>query len=621
MAKKTKPTLQTNADNADKRSAAAITVDLEKARNDLAKIDKYAYRMTPKQEAAGDRVKQLEQELAEAQLRELDMPAPRQLQPIAEKDVLIADIYQSGNHRETINNIALQQLARSLTTDGLQQRIGVRLDANGKFELIWGARRLAAAKSIGWTQISAKIYPADLTLDEIENLRTIENINRAELTPTERALAIARMLEQTDRRMGMDPKFEQLVITAGGLEAYVGQRLGHPAAWVRDFAYINRLTGEARALLAAGRLDLGHARELAKIADPEEQASLARMAARDEKNVGGVNVDTLRNHVNDALRSLRGVPWRLDVIVEVKKPGMVAAACSSCRYNSLADPSLFEHDAGDTREAILNAKAGTCTNPACFSARQEICEKQVTQTTEKFVAAAKKKKDVPVTPKTVADGEFGSFPGYIRPETLARKARSKIDPPKPKAAGSSSHGYSDESESPERNAVKAYCNSRDRWADGVGKSIQAKLEKIPGAMIIDQAMEIFSTYELQFNSYTYDAKRVRDDQVRAVKAWEKLKPIVMLMTKPLDPEGVKLLDAAMKKESRLGDIDCYADVVLIEMAIELGIEFKEPPQLDTFLNEAKKPAAAKAEKPAKKKGKRPAKFDDVVEEMMADEEA
>lgn len=617
MSKKTKapPSIQTSADT---RTVIEIAADLEKARNAKSKFD---WRTSETKRAAGIKlVADLEAELAEAQLRELPVPAKREIQHKAEADVLLKDIWQSGNHRETINSVALQQLARSLETDGLQQRIGVRLDTDGKFELIWGSRRLAAAKLLGWDRIAAKIYPADLTTDEIENLRTIENINRAELTPTERALAIARMLEQTDKRMSNDRDFETQVIAAGGLEAYVGQRLGHPAAWVRDFAYINRLTGKARELLAAGRLDLGHARELAKIADPKEQASLASMAARDEKNVGGINVDTLRNRVNDTLRSLRGVPWRLDIIMDAAKPGMVKAACSSCRYNSLADPSLFEHDAGDTKEAILNAKAGTCTNPACFSARKEICERELPKATANIVKTAKKN-EIPVTPRSVDAGEFGdNFPGFLRPETLARKARAQIDPPKPKASSSSNgdHQYSSRhNETPEQKAVKQYAAARDEWAVAISKSIRSKLEKVPGAMIVDQAMEVFDTYQLQFQSYVHEAQRIREDQARAVKAWEKLRPIVMLITRPLDADGVKQLDAAMKKESRLADFDGYADVVLLEMALELGVEFKDPPILDTFLKDAKKPATAPADKPAIK-GKKKQKPAPVAANFDAD---
>jgi hypothetical protein len=56
---------------------------------------------------------------------------------------------------------------------------------------------------------------------------------------------------------------------AGGVEAFVGLMMGYPASWVKDHAYVAKLGGKARQLLAERRISLEIARELAKLGDKE----------------------------------------------------------------------------------------------------------------------------------------------------------------------------------------------------------------------------------------------------------------------------------------------------------------------------------------------------------------
>jgi ParB family chromosome partitioning protein len=63
----------------------------------------------------------------------------------------------------------------------------------GRYRLIYGSHRLAAAKLLGWTAIPAFIHAPDAFADDAETrLREIrENLMRFELNPLERAVAIA----------------------------------------------------------------------------------------------------------------------------------------------------------------------------------------------------------------------------------------------------------------------------------------------------------------------------------------------------------------------------------------------------------------------------------------------
>ena len=96
--------------------------------------------------------------------------------------------------RKTFNDEALQELARSLKSNGLLQPITVRPDEDD-FILIAGERRWRAACLLGWKTIPA-IVRSDVTPGEAAKLQLLENIVRRDLNPVEEASAFKKMLEE-----------------------------------------------------------------------------------------------------------------------------------------------------------------------------------------------------------------------------------------------------------------------------------------------------------------------------------------------------------------------------------------------------------------------------------------
>ncbi|TYR30911.1 hypothetical protein FY036_15785 [Mesorhizobium microcysteis] len=79
-------------------------------------------------------------------------------------------------------------LASSMSVVGLENPIAVRMvkeGDSGYFQLVAGARRLAAAKSLGWDAIECHVY-VNMTDDEAEALEIVENLERQDLTAAER---------------------------------------------------------------------------------------------------------------------------------------------------------------------------------------------------------------------------------------------------------------------------------------------------------------------------------------------------------------------------------------------------------------------------------------------------
>jgi hypothetical protein len=103
----------------------------------------------------------------------------------AVQELNVSDIRVGRRHRKEMGNIPA--LAKSMSEVGLLQAIGIDPD----FRLIWGARRLEAAKVLKWKTIPARI------IDTIELLtgEHAENDCRKDLTVSERA-AIGEAVEK-----------------------------------------------------------------------------------------------------------------------------------------------------------------------------------------------------------------------------------------------------------------------------------------------------------------------------------------------------------------------------------------------------------------------------------------
>ena len=100
----------------------------------------------------------------------------------------IDEIIIGERHRRELGDIA--GLAASMAELGLLQHIGIT--PGGK--LIWGERKLRAAKQLDWTEIAVNV----VDLDDIARGEYAENVHRKDFTPSE-AVAIMRTLEPIER--------------------------------------------------------------------------------------------------------------------------------------------------------------------------------------------------------------------------------------------------------------------------------------------------------------------------------------------------------------------------------------------------------------------------------------
>ena len=201
---------------------------------------------------------------------------------------------------------------------------------------VFGFRRIAAAELAGLTHIPAFIRPMPLLADGtpdyavVETLRAVENVDRQDLSPTEEALGVAQLIS------GLEKRVESADAAAGvamlspynnSYEAWAAALLGRPTSWVRDRAYLARLSPKVQKLITDGKLDLGPAREIAKLGDEHDQNFFANECSRNADGVVRMGMDQLKRLVAERMRSLRLVPWKLEA--DMKGPKIVGP-CVGC---------------------------------------------------------------------------------------------------------------------------------------------------------------------------------------------------------------------------------------------------------------------------------------------------
>ncbi|CAK0745564.1 ParB family transcriptional regulator, chromosome partitioning protein [Gammaproteobacteria bacterium] len=89
------------------------------------------------------------------------------------------------SRRRPIDSSVVDELKQSINQQGLLQNIGVKDSENG-YQLVFGAHRLEAIKSLEWELVPVKVFPASTSDDECLLAEIQENLTRKELTKGER---------------------------------------------------------------------------------------------------------------------------------------------------------------------------------------------------------------------------------------------------------------------------------------------------------------------------------------------------------------------------------------------------------------------------------------------------
>jgi ParB family chromosome partitioning protein len=160
-----------------------------------------------------------------------------------------------GQPRVVFEEEALEELAASIRTVGIIQPITLREDGKGNYMIISGERRFRAAKLAGKESIPAYIRTAD---DEnIMEMALIENIQREDLNSIEIALA-----------------YQKLISDHGLTQEQLSERVGKKRATITNYLRLIKLPAEIQMGLKDRKIEMGHARALLAVDDPQTQLEI-----------------------------------------------------------------------------------------------------------------------------------------------------------------------------------------------------------------------------------------------------------------------------------------------------------------------------------------------------------
>lgn len=176
---------------------------------------------------------------------------------------LPVDIIERGKYQPRIDmhKESLQDLADSISAQGVLQPIVVRGIGAGKYEILAGERRWRAAQLAGLHEIPAIVR-------EVEDraaiaIALIENIQRENLNPLEEAKALDRLIRE------FQLTHEQ-----------AAEAVGRSRAAVSNLLRLLELEAGVKDLVEQGALEMGHARALLALSGPRQLEAARQVKAR-----------------------------------------------------------------------------------------------------------------------------------------------------------------------------------------------------------------------------------------------------------------------------------------------------------------------------------------------------
>lgn len=157
--------------------------------------------------------------------------------------------------RSVFEEETLEELAMSIHALGVIQPITLKEVGPDQYMIISGERRYRASLKAGLERIPAYIKTAE---DEhVVEMALIENIQREDLNSIEIALA-----------------YQKLIDNYGLTQERLSERVGKKRATIANYLRLLKLPAEIQMGLKDKKIDMGHARALIPVEDPEIQLAL-----------------------------------------------------------------------------------------------------------------------------------------------------------------------------------------------------------------------------------------------------------------------------------------------------------------------------------------------------------
>lgn len=168
--------------------------------------------------------------------------------------------------RGIISPESLQELADSIREQGIIEPIVVANTPAG-YQIVAGERRWRAAKLAGLTTVPVVIKDSTTPQHMLE-MAIVENVQREDLNPIERALAYKRLIDEFG--LGTNE---------------VAKRVGKSAPTISNTIRLLSLPDAIKDALVAGVITEGHVRPLISLGDPKLMLDLFKKILKDNSTV------------------------------------------------------------------------------------------------------------------------------------------------------------------------------------------------------------------------------------------------------------------------------------------------------------------------------------------------
>ena len=204
--------------------------------------------------AAGKSSKQPTTILPDGEVERVERVAVKDIKPCASQP------------RKDFDRNALEELAVSITSNGIIQPLVVRSVGEGKYELIAGERRWRAARIAGLDTVLVIVREA--TDVKALEMALVENLQREDLNPIEEALGYSLMIDA----------FQMT-------QEDTAQRVGKSRTAVANSLRLLKLSEAVQTQIRQGRLPVGHAKVILGLDDTEHQTRAAERVIKKNLSV------------------------------------------------------------------------------------------------------------------------------------------------------------------------------------------------------------------------------------------------------------------------------------------------------------------------------------------------
>jgi len=165
-------------------------------------------------------------------------------------------------------------MAESLSVQGQLSIVKVRPHPNkrGRYQLVFGHRRLAAARSLGWKTIKAEVV--ELTDEKMLEESLIENLERENISDFDKALVFQRLNRDFHKT------YEEIAALIGTSKQNISNHIG-----MLDLFNSEEISNDPQLDQVAHSLSEHHARLLEGLQDRKERIALAKSVVNENMSV------------------------------------------------------------------------------------------------------------------------------------------------------------------------------------------------------------------------------------------------------------------------------------------------------------------------------------------------